>query len=776
MNKPERIQTPGGSDIDSLMEELREELKGKVSSKEQDDALVDHTPERLTIDELMKRVDVELRRLRGQDASPQKLAPELSRPPQQLFDLPTGPMPPVLELSSKTHPSTLGELFALEDFEFVLGAYRLVLGREPDDSGFSVRLDKLRRGGLSKTELIGQLSYSPEGRLRGKQFPGFKLRYLVRRFFRVPVVGNVAAWCYYLARLPRLARSVQEGDALIHRALQEQSQQVASLSRAVGGGLSHLADGVRRDGQALVRYLDSLDEYARFQKSSSIALHALLSKVLLDQGELTRSVTLVRAQIESTVAKEELAGTVQAVNHRLAGLEGSRDKAQSSISEIQSLTQKVAAEVASMAALAATKAEAAQVEGLMAQLQSLAAATNATGAVLERMSVEAQASRARVDEVEAAIGSAVARSASKDDISQIEVRLERDYAARHRVEGLAEVVSGLTLQVSAKADATEAKAAVQSLAERVDTVSSESVRRADLEETKEALENTHQAREKQREAAAEEALVAMRRQLLDHRRNVLDQERRLNLLLEEARRRMPEPMGPDQIAALAAEADHTLDAFYVSFEDQFRGTREDIKGRVAVYLPLVQAAKAGLPDRPILDLGCGRGEWLELLKDHGLVGRGVDANRVMVAQCRELALDVVEGDVGGVLRGLPPKSLGALTGFHIVEHLPFRTVVALFDEALRVLMPGGFVLFETPNPENIIVGACNFYFDPTHRNPIPPEALRFVAEMRGFVRSEIMRLHPPHWAEDSAEVDGLSPRFKAAMTAAQDYSVIGFKA
>lgn len=748
MNKPERIQTPGGSDIDSLMEELREELKGKVSSKEQDDALVDHTPERLTIDELMKRVDVELRRLRGQDASPQKPAPELSRPPQQLFDLPTGPMPPVLELSSKTHPSTLGELFALEDVEFVLGAYRLVLGREPDDSGFSVRLDKLRRGEVSKTELIGQLLYSPEGRLRGKQFPGFKLRYLVRRFFRVPVVGNVAAWCFYLARLPRLARSVQEGDALIHRALQEQSQQVASLSRAVG----------------------------EVQKSSSIALYAALSKVLLDQRELTRSVTQMRAQIESTVAKEELAGVIQAVDQRLGTLEISREAALSSIGEIRTLAQRIGSEADAVKALLPTKAEAAQVELMMSQLQALAAVSAETGVALERVRSEAQSGMARAGDLAAAVEKIAAVAATKEEVNRIESRLEKDYAPQPRVDVSAEAVSGLTRQVSIKADAAETAAVVQSLAERVNSISSESVRRAELEETKQALENTHQARAQQREAATEDALAAMRRQLLDHRRNVLDQERRLNLLLEEARRRMPEPMGPDQIAALAAEADHTLDAFYVSFEDQFRGTREDIKGRVAVYLPLVQAAKAGLPDRPILDLGCGRGEWLELLKDHGLVGRGVDANRVMVAQCEELGLDVRQGDASEALKSLPSRSLGAVTGFHIVEHLPFRTLVALFDEALRVLKPGGFILFETPNPENILVGACNFYFDPTHRNPLPPEPLRFVADARGFVRTEIIRLHPPEWARTPESLDSAPPVIAKAFAAAQDYSIIAYRA
>src|SRR5262249_47800542 len=157
-------------------------------------------------------------------------------------------------------------------------------------------------------------------------------------------------------------------------------------------------------------------------------------------------------------------------------------------------------------------------------------------------------------------------------------------------------------------------------------------------------------------------------------------EHRTNTLLEEARRRLPAPFTAEQTRKLADEGQHNLDALYVAFEDQFRGTREDIKDRLKVYVPYLLESGLGTADMPVLDLGCGRGEWLELLGDEGLHARGVDMNRALLHQCRERGLDVVEGDALAYLRGLPDNSLGAVTGFHIIEHLPFDVLINLFDE------------------------------------------------------------------------------------------------
>lgn len=280
-------------------------------------------------------------------------------------------------------------------------------------------------------------------------------------------------------------------------------------------------------------------------------------------------------------------------------------------------------------------------------------------------------------------------------------------------------------------------------------------------------------------------LADIRRQILDHKHSIVDQQRRLALLLEEARRRLPEPFDAAQLATFSTEVDHVLDAMYVSFEDDFRGTRADIKQRLSVYLPSLPPG-IGSSSAPAVDLGCGRGEWLELLKEHELTATGIDLNRIMAESCRDRGLAVVEADALTYLREQPDNSLGLITGFHIIEHLPLRTLVALCDEALRVLKPGGLVIFETPNPENLVVGACNFYMDPTHRNPMPPMMTQFLVEARGFVRVEIRRMNqqvlndPLRLLEPgtpgAAELNPLIRMAKDHYFAAPDYAVVAYKA
>ena len=225
------------------------------------------------------------------------------------------------------------------------------------------------------------------------------------------------------------------------------------------------------------------------------------------------------------------------------------------------------------------------------------------------------------------------------------------------------------------------------------------------------------------------------RQISDHRLNILDQQRRILLLLEEVRRRFPEPLSYEQIKSMLKEEDHILDAMYMVFEDRFRGTRAEIKRRLSVYLPHIDNMKSERGDVSILDVGCGRGEWLELLQEDDYRAKGIDINRVALLQCRELGLDVTESDAIEYLRGLKRGSLDAITGFHFVEHLSFKTLIALFDEALVVLKSGGMIIFETPNPANLFVSSYDFYRDPSHTKPLHPDTLHFVAQDRGFVRT-----------------------------------------
>ncbi len=259
------------------------------------------------------------------------------------------------------------------------------------------------------------------------------------------------------------------------------------------------------------------------------------------------------------------------------------------------------------------------------------------------------------------------------------------------------------------------------------------------------------------------------------RAHSVQQEHRLGLFLEEARRRLPEPLDEQQLRRLADAGEHTLDSLYLALEDEFRGSREDIKDRLGIYLPIIETAKAGTTDAPVLDVACGRGEWLELLQERGLVSTGVDRNSAFVDGCRGAGLEVVQSDLIVHLRSLADASLGAVTGFHIIEHLALGDLIQLLDETVRVLAPGGVAIFETPNPANILVSTHDFYLAPTHRAPLPGAMMKFLVEARGLCRSEIRDLHP-HLESERMELAGpMAERFNKYFYGPRDYAVIGYK-
>lgn len=213
-------------------------------------------------------------------------------------------------------------------------------------------------------------------------------------------------------------------------------------------------------------------------------------------------------------------------------------------------------------------------------------------------------------------------------------------------------------------------------------------------------------------------------------------------------------------------------SFYRAFEDRYRGSRDTIKDRLRAYAPFT-APLLGLPAAPLaLDLGCGRGEWLELLGEDGFEAEGVDLDDGMLAACRERGLAARHGDALAALRARPDNSLALVSAFHLVEHLPFDLVRELVAEALRALQPGGLLVMETPNPENLTVGATSFYLDPSHQHPLPPGLLGFVAEHAGFARQRIVRLqedprlHTPAPLGLITVLEGVSP----------DYAVVAQKA
>ena len=212
--------------------------------------------------------------------------------------------------------------------------------------------------------------------------------------------------------------------------------------------------------------------------------------------------------------------------------------------------------------------------------------------------------------------------------------------------------------------------------------------------------------------------------------------------------------------------------FYSAFEEKYRGTRENIKNRVNIYLPFILPLKKIYPDGAGLDIGCGRGEWLELLKENGITAQGIDLDENMLKDCSEYNLDVLKGDGFAHLKTLKDDSLTIISAFHIVEHIPFEILDTFVSEALRVLKPAGLLIIETPNPENIKIATEHFYLDPTHTKPIPSKLLSFLVDFNGFERTKILRVQEEdNYMENhknitlSDVIHGVSP----------DYSVIAQK-
>lgn len=280
-------------------------------------------------------------------------------------------------------------------------------------------------------------------------------------------------------------------------------------------------------------------------------------------------------------------------------------------------------------------------------------------------------------------------------------------------------------------------------------------------------------------AEVAETLHAQQRQM-----NHLQKE--LEATLNEMRARvveLGERMTKSQSAPIVAAANppemtqaqrSKTDALYAAFTDVFRGPRSEIKERLRVYLPIIRKGGIGTKEMPILDLGSGRGEWLELLGEENLEARGVDLNRIFVAESRAHNFEVAEEDVMAHLRNLPSASIGAITSFHLVEHLPAEVLLSFLDETVRVLKPGGLVILETPNPQNIYVAAYSFHFDLSHHKPLPIETLRFLLESKGLERIETVPLHPvPDQVSGESE---LIERFNSFFYSAMDYGLVGWKA
>lgn len=215
---------------------------------------------------------------------------------------------------------------------------------------------------------------------------------------------------------------------------------------------------------------------------------------------------------------------------------------------------------------------------------------------------------------------------------------------------------------------------------------------------------------------------------------------------------------------------------YTAFEDAFRGSRDEVRALVERYLAYFPTSGAG----PVVDLGCGRGEFLELLRAAGVAAWGVEHDERRVAECRERSLDVRQGDLLQVLESVPDGSLGGVVSFQVVEHLPLSKTVRLLEVARRKLRPNGCLVVETVNVASLVTHARAWTIDPSHRQPLHPLTLRFLVDRAGFARSEIVYsadVEPETRLEDGGDADAAGrnvARLNALVFGPQNYAVVAW--
>lgn len=246
-----------------------------------------------------------------------------------------------------------------------------------------------------------------------------------------------------------------------------------------------------------------------------------------------------------------------------------------------------------------------------------------------------------------------------------------------------------------------------------------------------------------------------------------DYERLIHTELRLIRQRAVGDAAPPPPAPAAAPGAAAPEVDWLAFASRFRGSEDGIRGQQELYV----ARFAGM--QHVLDLGCGRGEFLEAARAAGIGARGVDANAEVVAVCRSKGLEAEIADLFDYLDRVAPGSLDGVYCSQVIEHLPPAALPELITRVARALRRGGLAAFETPNPECLAIFATHFYLDPTHTRPVPPALLSYYLTEAGFGNLEVVRLRPA--VETLPALAALPDAVREQFFGALDYAIFGRK-
>jgi 2-polyprenyl-3-methyl-5-hydroxy-6-metoxy-1,4-benzoquinol methylase len=206
---------------------------------------------------------------------------------------------------------------------------------------------------------------------------------------------------------------------------------------------------------------------------------------------------------------------------------------------------------------------------------------------------------------------------------------------------------------------------------------------------------------------------------------------------------------------------------YGRFAERFRGTEEYVKEGQQLYLPYFRDC------RDVLDIGCGRGEFLEMMRGAGVSAKGIDLDAASVATCRHKGLDAEVADLFVYLENLAEASLDGIFCSQVVEHLPPERLPEMVRLCASRLQRNGVIAIETPNPECLAIFATHFYLDPTHQRPVPHPLLAFYLEEFGVGNIEVRKVSPA--ADSMPSVRSLPEDFREAFFGGLDYAILGKK-